>query len=243
MLIGDPFIILDSIDSTNSYAIQQVHDHLASHGQVFFALEQFGGKGQQGKVWKTEPGANITMSVILLPAQDFPTYPFLFNAAVSLACLDFLSTHIGEEARIKWPNDLYWRDRKAGGILIENFVKGSRWNAAVIGVGINVNQVRFDPELPNPVSMKQITGKTADVKALALELCAHIGLRWQQFLLFPGSILAEYQTAMYKVGKKARFRSGNRNFEAVVGGTDKDGLLILLTPLEEKFRLGEISWV
>jgi BirA family biotin operon repressor/biotin-[acetyl-CoA-carboxylase] ligase len=104
---------------------------------------------------------------------------FVLSAIVALACSDFFNKYAGE-TKIKWPNDLYWKDRKAGGILIENFIKGKVWNFAIIGIGININQTLFPAQVANAVSLKQITGKTYNVVDLAKELCSFIEIRWQQ---------------------------------------------------------------
>ena len=77
-----------------------------------------------------------------------------------LAAHDFFSHYVFNNAFIKWPNDLYWRDRKAGGILIENIIRGKDWQSAVAGIGININQTSFDPDITNAISLKQITGKS-----------------------------------------------------------------------------------
>ena len=76
----------------------------------------------------------------------------------------------GEETKIKKPNDIYWRDRKAGGILIENIVRGTDWTWTVIGIGLNINQTQFSNEAGNPVSLKQITGKDWDIKTMQKKL-------------------------------------------------------------------------
>jgi BirA family biotin operon repressor/biotin-[acetyl-CoA-carboxylase] ligase len=151
------FTILDSVDSTNNYAMQNVHAGMARHGDGYFAKEQTNGKGQRGKSWETDPGSNILK-------------PFHLSVAVAVACYDLFEKFAGEDTSIKWPNDLYWRDRKAGGILIENIHRGKEWNQAIVGIGININQGSFSPEIKNPVSLKHITGKDFDPIALAKEL-------------------------------------------------------------------------
>src|ERR1700741_610993 len=117
--------ILNSIDSTNNYAMQKVHAGLASHGNGYFALEQTAGKGQRGKSWTAAHGENIILSVTVetLPVKGLE--PFHLSVATALAAKDLLEKYAGNEVGIKWPNDIYWRDRKAGGILIENVLRGS----------------------------------------------------------------------------------------------------------------------
>jgi len=117
----------------------------------------------------------------------------------ALSVYDFFKHYAGEETKIKWPNDLYWRDRKAGGILIDNHIKGNKWQYSVIGMGININQTFFPAELQRPVSLKQITGQHHDPIELARELCACLDKRFTQLQEGKMGIqLAEYNSHLYK---------------------------------------------
>ncbi|RYZ30418.1 MAG: biotin--[acetyl-CoA-carboxylase] ligase, partial [Chitinophagaceae bacterium] len=143
-LIGDPFIELQQVESTNNYATGMVHEGMAQHGMVVFSHYQSKGKGQHNKTWLGEVGKNIAMSVVLQPPALALSQSFLISMATALGVQRFFSKYAGSETKVKWPNDLYWRDRKAGGILIENIVLGSEWKAAVIGIGVNINQTSFE---------------------------------------------------------------------------------------------------
>ena len=152
------------------------------HGMSIFSREQTAGKGQRGKNWDSEKDANIALSVLLNPYPLRIQDQFKLSVCVAVSVYEFFSSYAGEETKIKWPNDLYWRDRKTGGILIENVVRSSAsgvssqqsetWKWAIVGVGININQTLFAAELPNPVSLKQITGKNFEPVELAKELCS-----------------------------------------------------------------------
>jgi BirA family biotin operon repressor/biotin-[acetyl-CoA-carboxylase] ligase len=243
MPIGDPLVILSSVDSTNKYAMQQVHAHMAKHGAAYFAWEQTQGRGQRGKTWQTAAGKNIAVSVVTSPQCLFPPDPFIFNAAVALACYDFYKSMAGDETSIKWPNDIYWRDRKAGGILIENMVNGSTWNWSIIGIGINVNQVDFDPSLPNPVSLRQIRGETLEPLVLTSELMSSLERYWNLWRSRPETLLELYNSVLYRKNQKAKFRIGSRVFEGIVKEVNGDGELLVFTGMEERFRFGELNWV
>ncbi len=150
--IGKNLTILESVDSTNNYAMAAVRAGLAKHGDAFFAMDQVKGKGQRGKGWMTEPGANIIMSVVLHPSTVQLQQQFRLSMAVALAVHDFFGRYGGDETKIKWPNDIYWRDRKAGGVLIESLV-GSQES----GVGDRQSSVfsresvvNNDSRLPTP---------------------------------------------------------------------------------------------
>lgn len=156
-------IWLDSTDSTNQEALRQISrlDNLS----VVSAERQTNGRGQRGNRWKSNDGENLLFSIVLkfsdntsrgifhelmppLSAYD----QFVLNEAAALAVVDFLAAH-GISADIKWPNDIYVNGRKICGILIENSLRGNNVSSSIVGIGINVNQTEFDPDLPNPTSM------------------------------------------------------------------------------------------
>ncbi len=256
--IGHAFIELESVDSTNNYAMAQVHAGSASHGTIFFAHEQWAGKGQRGKTWSSSPGENIVMSVVLEPVFLPITAQFPLSAAVALSCRDLFGRYAGiEEIAIKWPNDLYWRDRKAGGILIENAFRGDRWLFAVAGIGININQVQFPDGLQNPVSLRQITGRAFDAVKLSRELGECLERRFGQLRsemnggAGPDRIVEEYNVCLYGRGRSARLKKNQAVFETTIQGVSPAGELITKddpgaigsVALERRFTFGEIEWV
>jgi len=243
--IGHSFIELQSVDSTNNYAMARAHAGTASHGTLFFAYEQWAGKGQRGKTWNSIPGENIILSTLLQPVFLPVTRQFYLSACVALACHDLFSLYAGErETTIKWPNDLYWRDRKAGGILIENSFKGDQWMLAIAGTGININQVLFPETARNPVSLKQITGQHFDVVRLARELGDHLDRRYNELEAGEGSRLVEdFNARLYRRGEIVRLKKGNAVFETTVKAVDAAGELVTQDTLERRWKLGEVEWV
>lgn len=243
-LIGEPFIELSEVDSTNNYAMQQVQAGMAEHGATWFAGYQTLGKGQRGKPWSAEPWQNIMMSVVVNPFFLRVENQFLLNVAVALACYDFFNAQAGTNTCIKWPNDLYWKDKKAGGILIENVLKGSKWRFSIIGIGININQTFFPPDLPNPVSLKLITGKSFNVIDLAKQLCKTLNSRWQQLASGNYDLLFnEYSSHLYKKGEVVTFKRENSLFDAVVVGVNKKGELLVNTGEETALAFGSVEWI
>jgi BirA family biotin operon repressor/biotin-[acetyl-CoA-carboxylase] ligase len=241
--IGHPFIILPSIDSTNNYAMRQIQAGMATHGITWFAREQTAGKGQRGKSWVAAPNQNIMLSTVIIPGLAF-TRQFSLSATVALACYDFYKKYAAEETSIKWPNDLYWRDRKAGGILIENVFRGSDWLYAVVGIGININQVQFDASLPNPVSLKQITGKEYDAVQLAKELCEALDRRYQSLIAGnEGLMLQQYQQVLYKIHQPVTLKKGSMLFETTIQGVNDNGRLLTKDVIEREFDFGEVEFV
>jgi BirA family biotin operon repressor/biotin-[acetyl-CoA-carboxylase] ligase len=174
--LGEPLIELFEIDSTNMYAMEQIHAQKALSGSVYQTDFQTNGKGQHGRIWESQRGENLLCTYILelntlkKGKNWVPTEQVGLSAAVALGAQAFFMAYAGEETKIKKPNDIYWRDRKAGGILIENIVRGTDWTWTVIGIGLNINQTQFSNEAGNPVSLKQITGKDWDIKTMQKKL-------------------------------------------------------------------------
>lgn len=245
MPIGHSFIELGSVDSTNNYAMAQVHAGSASHGTVFFAHEQRAGKGQRGKTWASTPGENIIMTAVLKPDAPSIPAPFYLNAAIALSCHDFFSRYAGtKHTKIKWPNDLYWRDRKAGGILIENSYRGDQWVVAIAGMGININETRFPETLRNPVSLRQITGREFNAVDMARELADDLEHRYEQLLSKGGkTILDKYNQRLYMAGRTVTLKYDQVSIETIIQRVTKRGELVTRDTLERRFRFGEVEWL
>lgn len=244
-MIGEPFIILPTIDSTNNYAKALARDGLARDGMVIFAEEQTQGRGQKNQSWESTKGENIILSGILDTSWLTLDSQFQLSCATSLACCDFYTECAGDETGIKWPNDLYWRDRKAGGILIENIVKGNNWEKAVIGIGININQVSF-PEMRNrPVSLKQITGQSFDPKTLAKNLCQHLTIRYEELKQNRFKQQLElFNQKLFRLNQIVTFKKGEERFNATVQGVNEKGQLMVLNEREILFlNHGEVEWI
>jgi len=188
VILGAPLIELSTIDSTNIYAMAQIKEGLAKSGSCFRADYQTHGKGQHGRVWESTQGQNLLCSYILeLKEVDSlknwsPKDQIGFSAAIALGIRAFFDAYTNGDTKIKRPNDIYWRDRKAGGILIENILRGTEWTWSVIGIGININQTQFSPEAPNPVSLKQITGRDWEILSLQASLSKALNHSLQDWL-------------------------------------------------------------
>ena len=242
--IGDPFLILDTVDSTNIHAMAMAHARLAGHGAAFFARHQTVGKGQWGRQWHAEAGENIILSVILQPKTLSPEDPFPLHIISGLACHDLFKRYAGDETTIKWPNDIYWRDRKAGGILIESSLSGNRFQNVVVGMGMNINQTAFPADLPNPTSLRQITGKGYPVEELASELCADLEKRFQQWVKEGADGMhAAYNGLLYARGRSVELRYQGTTRRVLVRGVDRQGRLLVQGDREEALAFGEVEWV
>ena len=138
------------------------------HGAVIALEKQTSGRGQRGNSWEAAPGENITMSMLFRPESVRPAEQFMLSEMVSLGIVGFLRGLLGdvaaEDVSVKWPNDIYVGDRKICGILIEHSLMGGRIAHTIAGVGVNINQLEFVSDAPNPVSVAQITGRRYSVE-------------------------------------------------------------------------------
>jgi BirA family biotin operon repressor/biotin-[acetyl-CoA-carboxylase] ligase len=232
-------IELDSVDSTNNYAMARIHEGLASDGLVCLARHQWAGKGQRGKTWLDEPGQNLIMSLVIEPGTLILSQQFLFSAAVALGILYFTQSIKQDNWSIKWPNDIYWSDRKAAGILIETVVRGENWPFAVAGVGMNLNQDHFPSELPNTVSLKQITGNHYDPVAFAKDLVPSIQNNISILRKDPIQILSAFNQSLYKINQTVSLKKGDGMLRTCLKGVDDKGYL--LTD-HGSFTIGEVEF-
>ena len=243
-MIGKPFIILSSVDSTNNHAMGLIREGKAASGMAIFALEQTNGKGQRGKTWQSNSGENIMLTIVLDGKAFSLLEQFPFSAAVALGCYDFFSKYAGEETSIKWPNDIFWRDRKAGGILIENIIHHGNWEWCVIGMGININQVNFSDIENKTVSIKQITGQHFDPIESSKELLACIYKRIASLKSYGAdTTINEYNRYLYKKGQLNKFKRGQKVFEAEVQKVNLQGELQISHDFAESIRHGELVWI
>lgn len=158
-----PLVALDETASTNQYLSQLCNQLQESVAELTTVTAEFqtAGKGQRGNTWEAEEGKNLLFSFVLYPSFLEARRQFILSQIVSLAIKEELSRW-SDEITIKWPNDIYWKDKKICGILIENDLSGHHIRRSIAGIGININQEVFNSDAPNPVSLKQITGKEHD---------------------------------------------------------------------------------
>ena len=238
------FTVLPAIPSTNNYAMERAAAGLARHGEAYFTTRQQEGRGQRGKSWSGGNGENIALSIVINPFPLELEQQFLLSAAVAVCCARWFRQYAGEPTRIKWPNDLYWRDRKAGGILIENTIGQGAWKWAVVGIGVNINQTVFDPLLPNPVSLRQITGKEHAPEQLARELHRTVTVALDRLNEAGSSLLLEqYNNMLYKREERVTLRRGGIEFETAIKAVDRSGRLLTRDHIDNWFTHGEVEWL
>jgi BirA family biotin operon repressor/biotin-[acetyl-CoA-carboxylase] ligase len=163
----------------------------------------------------------------------------MLSATIALSCRELLNQFTGGDIFVKWPNDIYWRDRKAGGILIENQLSGSELRFSIAGIGLNINQVNFPAEAAKAVSLRQITGRQFDTENLAHELCRIVSRRLQS--LQEDQIVSEYNEHLLFKDQQVKLRTGNVTFETYIIGVNREGELLTKDVVDRSFR--EVVWI
>ena len=166
------YIKVSQTASTNTY-LSRLAATLPG-GTVIYTPSQTAGRGQKGNSWESEDGKNLTFSMLLKRPPVKARDQFYLSEAAAIAVVEALTAEAGDGFAVKWPNDVYWQDKKVCGMLLENSLDGSGIAHCVVGIGINVNQERFVSDAPNPVSLINITGREHDLMALLKGVCARI---------------------------------------------------------------------
>ncbi|MBZ4189676.1 biotin--[acetyl-CoA-carboxylase] ligase [Niabella beijingensis] len=235
------------VDSTNNYALSRIREGLAYHGMGIFAHEQLAGKGQRGKKWLSLPDQNIYLSLIIGPNPLILTDLFVLSALVAVETRKFLAEKVPGNWFIKWPNDIYFQDRKAVGMLIENIINGQNWKWAVAGIGVNVNQDRFPEDLKRAVSLKMISGENYDCLVLATELAGRI---FNALAALKSDVersvrenLEEYNAHLFMKDEEINFEENEAVRTGRVLEVTREGQLVVQTEKRNYFDFGEIKWI
>jgi len=210
--------------STNALAWEMNRDKELTEGSVLYTDFQMDGKGQPGNSWEAEDGRNLLFSIVLHPQHIPMDELFLLSELVSVSIKDALDNYTSG-ITVKWPNDIYWKDKKLAGILIENSLQGSRIKTVVIGIGLNVNQKEFKSNAPNPVSLLQITGKKQNRKQLLDQICQNIMNLYNDF--DKDKIQTNYTCSLYRKDGFHTYQEDNVQFQAKICKVQPDGQLIL----------------
>jgi BirA family biotin operon repressor/biotin-[acetyl-CoA-carboxylase] ligase len=230
LFIGQNFIKLPSVDSTNNYLkVLLSKSEPLPDGTVIMAEEQYAGRGQQQNAWQAEPGQNLTFSLFLKPSFLAIKNQFTLNMAISIALNNALLPMLGEGVSIKWPNDIYYHDRKLGGILIENIVSGQSYKCSIIGIGLNVNQQHFQAGLKDrATSIHQILHKDVNLDELLAVICSQIESQYLNLKSKTNlSLTKEYLKKLYRFGRPSSFRHNGQVFEGSITGVTELGMLVI----------------
>ena len=238
---------IDETDSTNSWLKNVQRSTLIaapnSQGEnvqriVVWAEYQTAGRGCGTNRWESERGENLTFSMLIHPKELPATQQFHLSMAISLAICDALGQYIGDVS-IKWPNDIYWRNGKIGGILIENTLKGNIIIESIIGIGLNVNQRVFKSDAPNPVSMWQICEHETDREALLKEILE----AFERIL--DSKIREQYLSKLYRRKGYHPYADKEGAFMAEIVTVEDDGHLVLHDDngKERRYAFKEVQFI
>jgi BirA family biotin operon repressor/biotin-[acetyl-CoA-carboxylase] ligase len=230
MVFSEDFYAYPLIHLTETRSTNETLSDLCSHGPVadFTVIQadyQSAGKGQRGNSWEAEAGQNLLFSFVFHPVFLEARRQFVLSKMVALAMKRTLDDY-ADDIRIKWPNDIYWRDRKLCGILIENVLDGSHIAQCVVGIGLNVNQEAFHSDAPNPVSLCQITGRHAD-RGLLLDAFMQRIQSYYGTLLHEGAdaLNERYFQALYRTDGLYPYRDAEGEFQGRILRVEEDGHL------------------
>jgi BirA family biotin operon repressor/biotin-[acetyl-CoA-carboxylase] ligase len=221
-------------DSTNRW-LSDLNEAEREDNIVVTTDFQTAGRGCGTNQWESMKGQNLLFSILAHPTAILARQQFAVSMMTALAITDALSKHADKGLSIKWPNDIYWYDRKLCGILIENRLSGNRLRESIIGVGLNVNQEAFFSDAPNPVSLFQITRQQTNRNRLLNELLDAFSRRLQECskmlqedsTAFYDNLNREYNRRLYRNKGFHAYRDKEGTFEAELLTVEDDGTLVL----------------
>ena len=228
--------------STNELLWKMLRENTLAEGFVVRTDFQTAGKGQIGNLWESESGKNLLFSMALFPQKIRPDQQFLISQLVSVSIKKVLDEYV-DDVTVKWPNDIYWKDKKLAGILIENSLQGRQIKFSVVGIGLNVNQTEFVSNAPNPISLQQITGKRNARNPLLDMICQNIMDVYRD--LDVEKLQMEYANMLFRKDGFHAFKADGELFQARIFSVHPDGRLELETSEGEyrSFYFKEVSFV
>lgn len=221
-------IKLDAIDSTNEFLKGLSNKQEVQNFTVITADNQLKGKGQMGAKWDSETGKNLIMSVLIKEFLFDNETVFDLNVVVSLAVIRTLKKYNIPELSVKWPNDIMSANKKIGGILIENSIKGTGAITSIVGLGLNVNQMKFE-NLPRASSLALICDSFFDKEEILLGIVAQMEQMIANYSAISSSLWEEYVSGLFKIGIPTAFTDEKEsNFMGIIKGVSSIGKLQIL---------------
>jgi BirA family transcriptional regulator, biotin operon repressor / biotin---[acetyl-CoA-carboxylase] ligase len=240
------FAIFDQIPSTNTYLVERALDKAPS-GSICFAEQQTAGKGRRGRQWVSPFGSNIYLSIL----WRFQTSPMAISGlslAIGVAVIRALTHHYGDIFGLKWPNDIFYQNKKLGGILVEVSGESDGPCAAVIGLGLNiyVSESEAAGITQQWTDLSQITGlQQLNRNNLASTLLNQLLLVISEFEATGiAAYIDEWRSYDYLKNKSATLYIGQHSYNGIVKGIDDNGLLLLelADGRTQAFASGEVSF-
>lgn len=218
-------IKLDAIDSTNEFLKGLSNKQEVQNFTVVTAETQLKGKGQMGSKWDSESGKNLIMSVLIKDFLFDNENVFDLNVVISLAVIRSLKNYDIPELSIKWPNDILSANKKIGGILIENTIKGDGTITSIVGLGLNVNQTKFE-NLPRASSLALICNVAFDKEEILFRIVSEMEKITADYAVKASFLWQEYVNDLFRMGIPTAFTDENDiNFMGIIKGVSPIGKL------------------
>lgn len=246
-MIGNTFIKIDKLDSTNTYAETLCTNSTPSEGTVITTRFQEAGKGQIGRIWYSSYGKNALLSIILKPSFLEANQQFYLSVITSLALRDVVQDYLpSKKVTVKWPNDVYVEDCKIGGILIQSTIVKEEIKNAILGIGVNINEEVFPKELINPTSLFLESNKIWVIEDFIKILCRRIEEAYSLLKLKKLTVLkAEYEKHLYRINVLHSYitREG-QNIQGMITGVSDDGRLIMnINNQQQHFIVSDLKYI
>ena len=238
-------IHVEETHSTNSLLREWLEQEPLPTGSVIVADFQTAGRGQVGNVWESERGKNLTFSLVLYPQALPVNQQFLISQIAALSVKETLDAYT-EGISIKWPNDIYWQDKKICGMLIENDLSGHNLLRSIIGIGINLNQTIFRGDAPNPVSLWQIVKQEVDREGVLRQFLSRFEAYNQALLSGEKALIhTRYMEALYWREGYHPYADAKGTFSARIYGIEPTGHLLLQSTdgVIRRYAFKEVSYL
>lgn len=239
---SNTLIILDRCSGTNNYAMQLTRSGMAADGLAILAHYQTAGKGQHQRTWYSNPGESILLSVMVYTREMPADKIFLLSMAVAISVAQFFNDYVPDTVHIKWPNDIYWNDKKAGGILIEPILRGNTCQFAIVGIGLNINQEIFPGHLDKAISMFMAGSNKQQIVPITMKLRQAVLESISFCLAYPDKIISLYNQLLYRNGEDVLFEINHQISKHRIRGVNSTGQ-IMLDATATCYYHGEAKWI
>lgn len=234
---------LDKIDSTNSYLLK-LGDEGFPEGTAVVADEQTNGRGRFGRKWEAEPLSNLLFSLLLRPTFLLRDEVFILTFAAAVAVAEALEDVAHIQPELKWPNDVILDGKKVCGILLESSFDSDKLNHVVLGIGMNVNQMKFPLDISDKaISLSLFTGKKYDRDEILFAILNSFSsiyevLRMRDFY----SVMKRWRDRSRMFGRRIKLSLASKTFEGICYDITDEGAIVIQTPEDlQKFTAGEIT--
>ena len=228
LFMGQKLIYVPECHSTNTLLNELNDSSPLPEGAVVITDNQTAGRGQRGNLWEAEKSKNLTFSMLLKPSFLAAKDQFHLNMAVSLAVISALKIYTSAFIKLKWPNDIFIDNKKIGGILIENQLKGMSLSDSIVGIGLNINQENFS--FPGASSIYNFSQVFNDLNEVFQKLIGSLEAEYLDLRAGNSTHLKErYMNSLYKFNELNRFESQGRDFSGSIRDIDENGRLCVET--------------